>query len=435
MTTQRRAREVLPQVLDELARGPYPDYIDDVLTGTARTRQRPAWTFPERWLPMVDLARAPAFVPRVQWRAVSLALVLVALLIAALVAVFIGTQRPVPAPFGPARNGVIAYETGGDIYTADPVTGEATAIVTGPDNDVGPRFSLDGTRIVFERRVGGARSVLYVAEPDGSNVRLITPEPVALAPAYLGRTWEQYKFSPDGRSVLVSVLGDGGVTIGLARTDGSGIQVLDLGMSATEPTFRPPDGAEILFVGSGTAGAGLYAVEPVSGRVREIMTVRSGMGLAGPSWSPDGSSIAYWAWDTRLMGLSAKSRIVNADGTGDRELPSPQGSIWNAHATWSNDGRQLFVAHGFTDAFDDVRGWVAPADGSSAGVEVAPGTSVETECCAAWIWSPDDALILGRSVTLSGTPEPQIVIDVAARTASLARWTSASNPTWQRLAP
>ena len=32
--------------------GPYPDYIDDVLATTAQRRQRPAWTFPERWLPM-----------------------------------------------------------------------------------------------------------------------------------------------------------------------------------------------------------------------------------------------------------------------------------------------------------------------------------------------------------------------------------------------
>jgi len=435
MTTQRRAGDVLPPVLFELARGPYPDYIDGVLTSTARTRQRPAWTFPERWLPMVDLARAPAFVPRVQWRALSLALVLVALLLAALVAVYIGSQRPVPAPFGPARNGVIAYETGGDIYTADPATGEATAIITGPDDDVGPRFSLDGSRIVFERKVAAGRSELYVAGFDGSNVTLITPEPVSLALGQAGRTWERYKFSPDGSSVLFSGLGEHGVTIGLARTDGSGIQVLDVGMSATESSFRPPDGAEILFVGSSSTAAGLYAVDPVSGEVREILIVAPGMGLAGPSWSPDGSRIVYWVWDTFVMGLSAKSHVVNADGTDDRELPSPPGSIWNAHATWSNGGTQLFVAHGFTSGMDDVRGWVTPADGMTVGVEVAPAGSVETECCAAWLWSPDDSLILGRSAPLRGQPMPQIVIDVAARTAVPARWTSASDPTWQRLAP
>ena len=435
MTTQRRARDVLPQVLDELARGPYPDYIDDVLAGTERTRQRPAWAFPERWLPMVDLARAPAFVPRVQWRALSLALLLVALLLAALVAVYIGSQRPVPAPFGPARNGVIAYETGGDIYTEDPATGDATAIITGPDDDVGPRFSLDGLRIVFERRIDAARSQLYVAGSDGRAITLITPEPLTLTPGTSGRAWEQYKFSPDGRTVLFSVLQRGLSVIAIANADGSGVRVLDVGMSATEPTFRPPNGAEILFVGSSATEAGLYAVEPASGTVREILLIRSAEGIAGPSWSPDGSQIAYWVWDTTVMGLSARSHVVNADGTDDRKLPSPPDSIWNAHATWSNDGTRLFVAHGFTSGMDDVRGWVLPADGTKVGVEVAPAGSVETECCAAWLWSPDDSLILGRAAPLSSEPVPQIVIDVAAKSASPARWTSASNPTWQRLAP
>jgi len=48
MTTQRRARDVLPPVLDDLARGSYPDYIDDVLAGTGHRRQRPAWTPPSK---------------------------------------------------------------------------------------------------------------------------------------------------------------------------------------------------------------------------------------------------------------------------------------------------------------------------------------------------------------------------------------------------
>jgi Tol biopolymer transport system component len=366
---------------------------------------------------------------------VSVALLLIALLLAALVALFAGTQRPLPAPFGPARNGVVAYESGGDIYTADPVTGEGTAIVTGPERDVGPRFSLDGSRIVFERKLDAARSQLYVVGADGGSITLITPEPIALAPGASGRAWERYKVSPDGQTVLFSMLGAGGSVIGITEADGGGVRQLDVGMSAIEPTFRPPDGAEILFVGSGAVEAGLFAVDPATGTVREILIVAPGMGLAGASWSPDGSRIAYWMWDTSIMGMSAKSHVVASDGTGDRELPSPPGSIWNAHAIWSNDGTRLFVAHGFTNGNDDVRGWVTPADGTSAGVEVAPAGTVETECCAAWLWSPDDSVILGRSAPLRGEPLPQLVIDVAGKKAAPAPWTSSSDPTWQRLAP
>ena len=38
--------------LDEQAGRGVPDYLDEVLARTTRTRQRPAWSSLERWLPM-----------------------------------------------------------------------------------------------------------------------------------------------------------------------------------------------------------------------------------------------------------------------------------------------------------------------------------------------------------------------------------------------
>ena len=146
----------LPAILDEISQPRTPDYFDDLLGLTARTRQRPAWTLPERWLPMVDIARQPAFARQVPWRPIAV-LALILLLLAASLAFVIGSRHPLPAPFGPARNGLVAYAKAGDIYTADPVTGEATAIVTGPETTCSPVCSLDGTRFAFERRWATAR--------------------------------------------------------------------------------------------------------------------------------------------------------------------------------------------------------------------------------------------------------------------------------------
>lgn len=434
MTTERRLSADLPTILSDLARGPYPDYIDDVLTTTARMRQRPAWMFPERWLPMVDIARQPVLAPRLPWRSVAMAMLLIALLLAA-VAVFVGSQTRVPSPFGPARNGLVAYEAGGDIFTADSVTGEATAILAGPETDVGPRFSLDGTRIVFERKIDFARGQLYTVRPDGTDLRLLTPEPLTLAPGDAGRAWEKYEFSPDGQSVVIATSVDAVPGIAIARTDGTGVRHLDVGMPASEPSFRPPDGAEILFVGRGSMGRGIFAVDPSTAEVRTIRVLTPGYDLAGANWSPDGSRIAYWSWDASAPAMTARSHVVEADGTGDRALPSPAGAVWNAHSTWSNGGTQLFIVRGYTNDYEDVRGVVIPADGSSVGVEVAPAGTVETGCCAAWIWSPDDSKLLGRSTALRGGPLQQVVIDVAGRKAVPAPWMSASDPTWQRLAP
>ena len=128
---------------------------------------------------MVDVARQPVLSPRLPWRAISLALVMIALLVAA-VAVYIGSQTRLPAPFGTAGAGLVAYEANGDIYTVDPINGVATAIVSGPETDLGPRFSRDGTHIVFERKVKGdsGPGQLYVARSDGTEPTA-TPSPIS----------------------------------------------------------------------------------------------------------------------------------------------------------------------------------------------------------------------------------------------------------------
>ena len=433
MTTESRLTRDLPEILGDLAIGPYPDYIDDVLAASAMIRQRPTWAFLERWFPVVDIVRQAVGVPRLPWRSIALAVVLLGLLLAA-AAVYVGSQQRIPAPFGLARNGLVAYDAGGDIYTVDPVTGAATKIVSGPGLDVRPRFSLEGTRIVFERQVDVARSELYIVRPDGTNLTRVTPEPLALAPGGSGRAWERYKFSPDGQSVLIATMDQGLPAIAIARSDGGGIRRLDVGMPATEPTYRPPDGAEVLFIGRGS-DLGIFAVNLSTNEIRQIVKTPIGFDLAGANWSPDGSKITYWTWNVNVDGLTAKSHIVNADGTDDRELPAPPGAIWNSHATWSNDGKSLFIARGYTPGEDDVRGVVIPADGSSVGVEVAPAGSVETDCCAAWVWAPDDSKLLGRAAPALGGPLPPTIVDLAARTTRLAPWSTTSDPTWERLAP
>jgi Tol biopolymer transport system component len=428
MTTEARLTRDLPEILGDLATGPYPDYVDDVLAASATIRQRPTWTFAERWLPMVDLVGRPTLMPRLPWRSIALAIVVLLALLAAAI-VYVGSQQRVPAPFGPARNGLIAYDAGGDIYTADPVTGAATAVITGPGTDFGPRFSLDGTHVAFQRIADGGRSQIYVARSDGSGLTLVTPTPVDLAAGDSGRGWERYKFSPDGRELLIATVS--GITI--AQTDGSGAAGLDVGMPAAEPTYRPPDAREILFIGRG-ADTGLFVFDRSTKQRRQIIRMNPGFDLAGPSWSPDGSQVAYWTWDGTANGATAKSHLVNADGTGDRELPSPPGAVWNAHATWSNDGKRLFLARGFTPGEDDVQGWVVPADGSSVGVQIAPAGSVETTCCAAWLWSPDDSKLLGRPAAL-GVGVPMLIVDAAGGPVTTAPWNAVSDPTWQRRAP
>ena len=52
-----RLQQELPDLLTDIAAPQVPDYADDLLARTAVTRQRPRWTFLERWLPMGVIAR------------------------------------------------------------------------------------------------------------------------------------------------------------------------------------------------------------------------------------------------------------------------------------------------------------------------------------------------------------------------------------------
>jgi hypothetical protein len=179
------------------------------------------------------------------------------------------------------------------------------------------------------------------------------------------------------------------------------------------------------------------AVDPATGTVRTIVESEPGYDLAGATWSPDGASISYWMWggpdsDTHL---TAHTRIVSVDGTDDRTLPEPPGSVWNALAAWSNDGTRLVIERGYSGRTEDTRMVVIPADGSSTGVELQWDGLIGSECCPMWQWAPDDSYILVTPTDGLGRPQEQVFIDPTTGGVLDAPWASTSDPSVQRVAP
>src|SRR3954454_12380553 len=170
MTSSSRPDRRLEHGLELLAEPRFPDYLDDVLAVTSRKRQRPAWTFPGRWIPMLEISRRPVLAPAFPWRWIAIALAL--LLIAATVFAMAGSRPKLPPLIGTAGNGLLAYDNGNGISLADPATQASRTIPGTTATDHGPIWSPDGTLLAFVRLGGGAAAVGFV-RPDGSDLRVV----------------------------------------------------------------------------------------------------------------------------------------------------------------------------------------------------------------------------------------------------------------------
>lgn len=430
MSDPSRIERRLPVILADLGVGPFPGYTDTLLAQTASTRQRPGWVFPERWIPMNTVTSAATAAPRIPWRVVgALVLLILAILVGA--AVIAGNQpRPLPAPFGPAAIGLLAFSADGDIHTSDPVTGETKAIVTGPDDDSDPVWSRDGTRLVFVRRVDGERlDRLFVALPDGSGLTEITKEPL--------RGIGNYGFSPDGRQVIFVSGFETQSTISLANADGTGVRTLELGMSATDPALRPPDGNQIAFTGSTNGDAritGIYVVNTDGSEMRMLVEPARDAAAAGPQWSPDGSLIAYGLVDFNVAEWTAHTRVMAADGSDVRALPMPDETQFNYGAVWSNDGTRLVMLRGYATAGDgDNVAAVVPADGSGPGLETA--RSLFPDQSLSFAWAPDDSSVVVIRLDARGEALDAQLLDPLTGEIRPAPHPARTSLDWQRLAP
>ena len=427
MTAVDRFERELPDALADVAGMARPDYLSDILGQTAATRQRPAWASLERWLPM-DLVIPRATVARVPWRA---AFVLAALLLTIVLAALIAgsRQQRVPPPFGPAANGLISYGANGDIFVGDPITGESHLVVSGPENDYGPMFSPDGTRIMFVRAAPPGEDV-YVVNLDGTDVHKLTAAPLV---QFMTATWTPrsdgiavgYGVDPDARFEVLDATGTAAPRLLLSNDD------VDWAL------YRPPAGDELLVRARIGGIWGLYAMRPDGTDVR-LLAPQQNAAVGGgppdqdlnfPAYSPDGTRI-YFNWYVPEH-ETIEAWVMDADGSHRHpfKVAGSSPGWWEGEMVPSPDGRSVImwrVPPSATAGGGHIT--VYPADGSGPGREI-PLTVSGT---AIWGWSPDSTRVLlnynddNEGFELLIDPETAAIIHVA--------WNAHATPDWQRRA-
>jgi Tol biopolymer transport system component len=259
----------------------------------------------------------------------------------------------------------IVFDLLGDLYTLPITGGTAKRLTSGMAFDAQPRFSPDGTKVVFVSDRSGGDNVWTISLDQRDTVQVTQGN----GSLYASPVW-----SPDGQYIAVSRSGGlgGAAKIQLHHVDGRS----PLPLIRTPATFKTlgaawtPDGKEIWYAG----GQGdwmynavlpryqLYVYDRETGR-STMMSRRYGSAFR-PGVSPDGRWLVYGSREGTETGLRVRDLA-----TGDeRWLAYPvQRDDQEARATldvlpgygFTPDSRAIVASYG-------GRIWRVPLDGASA---------------------------------------------------------------------
>ena len=420
----------ISDAIHEIAEAHRSDYLDDILQQTAASKQRPRWTFLERWLPVdTTLARGPV-VGRFSMRPIVVLLLLTAI-VAGAIAAYVGSRPRLPSPFGPAANGQLVFGMDGDLYAVDSLTGDPRPLVVAEGEQSGVAMSPDGQLIAYDNVTNGLDYV-WVANADGSGARQVMDQP------YSGVS---FAWAPDSRSMALvtdtTLLGN---QLLIAAADGSGARTVTIeDIRPWDVVWDPQRPGVLLVRGENrlTSAVDLYFVD-LDGAILSTVDLLQGQMIDGTEYefsglalSPDGSTIAYNSVEAVEPPVGRfRAHVINRDGTNDRPIPAPVETRYSqGWPIFSPDGKWIVMESWLTQPDDTAINQLAlaPADGSAPAHGIGPSVPGQS---LIKIWSPD-----GTRIIMAVADQNEVyAINPVTGIGERLPW-AADLPDWQRVAP